>query len=181
MTWHKEAGSCPGPPLVLWMTESYAWRVWQYQTMNFLMLSLAFHPCIAVSCILSVLVPRRHLEQPPVQFSCSVMSNSLRPPGLQHTRPPCPSPTPRAYPNSCPSSRWCHPSISSSVIPLLLPPSVFPSIRVFSNESALRIKWPKDWSVSFSISPSNEYSGPISFRMDWLDLLAVQGTLRMHS
>ena len=62
--------------------------------------------------------------------------------------------------------------------PLLLLPSVFPSIRVFSNESALRIRWPKDWSFSFSISPSNEYSGLISFRMDWLDLLAVQGTLK---
>ena len=62
--------------------------------------------------------------------------------------------------------------------PLLLPPSVFPSIRVFSSESVLRIRWPKDWSFSFSISPSNEHSGLISFRMDWLDLLAVQGTLK---
>ena len=62
--------------------------------------------------------------------------------------------------------------------PLLLLPSVFPSIRVFSNESVLCIRWPKYWSFSFSISPSNEYSGPISFRMDWLDLLAVQGTLK---
>ena len=64
--------------------------------------------------------------------------------------------------------------------PLLLPPSIFPSIRVFSNESALRIRWPKYWSFSVSISPSNEYSGLISFRMDWLDLLAVQGTLKSH-
>ena len=62
--------------------------------------------------------------------------------------------------------------------PLLLPPSIFPSIRVFSNESVLRIRWPKYWSFSFSISPSNEYSGLISFRMDWLDLLAVQETLK---
>ena len=62
--------------------------------------------------------------------------------------------------------------------PLLLPPSIFPNIRVFSNESALCIRWPKDWSFSFSISPSNEYSGLISFRMDWLDLLADQGTLK---
>ena len=62
--------------------------------------------------------------------------------------------------------------------PLLLPPSIFPSIRVFSNESVLRIRWPKYWSFSFSISRSNEYSGLISFRMDWLDLLAVQGTLK---
>ena len=62
--------------------------------------------------------------------------------------------------------------------PLLLQPSVFPSIRVFSNESALHIRWPKYWNFSFSISPSNEYPGPISLRMDWLDLLAVQGTLK---
>ena len=62
--------------------------------------------------------------------------------------------------------------------PLLLPPSIFPSIRVFSNESVFHIRWPKDWSFSFNISPSNEYSGLISFRMAWLDLLAVQGTLK---
>ena len=62
--------------------------------------------------------------------------------------------------------------------PLLLPPSIFPSIRVFSNESVLRIRWPKYWSFYFSISPSNEYSGLISFKMDWLDLIAVQGTLK---
>ena len=62
--------------------------------------------------------------------------------------------------------------------PLLLLPSIFPNIRVFSNESALRIRWPKDWSFSFNISPSNEHPGLISFRIDWLDLLAVQGTLK---
>ena len=62
--------------------------------------------------------------------------------------------------------------------PLILPPSIFPSIRVFSNESVLRIRWPKYWSFSFSISPSNEYSGLISFRIDWFDLLTVQGTLK---
>ena len=112
------------------------------------------------------------------QFSCSVMSNSLRPHELQHSRPPCPSPAPGLHPNPCPLSWWCHPTISSSVVPFLLPPSIFPSIRVFSNESALRITWPNYWSFSFSISPSNEHSGLISFRMDWLDLLAVQGTLK---
>ena len=103
---------------------------------------------------------------------------TLRPHGLQHTWPPCPSPTPGVYSNSCPLSQWCHPTISSSVVcPLLLMPSIFPSIRVFSNESALHIRWPKYWSFSFSISPANEYLGLISFRMDWLDLLAIQGTL----
>ena len=84
--------------------------------------------------------------------------------------------TPRAYSNSCPSSRRFHPTISSCHPRLL--PSVFPSIKVFSNESALPIMWPKYWSFSFSISPSNKYSELISFRIDWLDLLAVQGTLK---
>ena len=99
------------------------------------------------------------------------MSNSLQPHGLQHARPPCPSPTPGVYSNSCSLSWWCHPTISSSV----LPPSVFSSIRVFSNESALRIRWPKYWSFSYKISPSNEHPRLMSFRMD---LLAVQGTLK---
>ena len=74
--------------------------------------------------------------------------------------------------------RWCHPTISSSVVPFSSLPSIFPSIRVFSNESALRIRWPKDWSFSFNNSPSNEHPGLMSFRMDWLDLIAVQGTLK---
>ena len=176
-----------------------------------------------------------------VQFSRSVVSDSLQPHGLQHTRPPCPSPTPRVYSNSCTLGWWCLVSyfdlffdifrnfgrihISSvqllsrvwlfatpwtaarqaslsitnsqsllklmyieSVMPynhlilchpLLLSPSIFPSIRVFSNESVLHIRWQKYWSFSFSISPSNEYSGLISFRMEWLDLLAVQGLSRV--
>ena len=120
-------------------------------------------------------------EMSSVQFSHSVMSDSLRPHGLQHFRLPCPLPTPRAYSDSCPSCWWCHPTISSSVIPLLLLPSIFLRIRVCYSESVLRIRWPKYWNFSFSISPSNEYSGLISFRMDWLDLLAVQGTLRVFS
>jgi len=86
-----------------------------------------------------------------------------------HAKPPCPSPSPGVCSNSCPLSQWCHPTISSSVFPLLFLPSVFPSIRVFSNESALRIRWPKYWSFSFSIRSSNEYSGLISFRIDWFD------------
>ena len=115
-----------------------------------------------------------------VQFSHSVVSNSFWPHGLKLTSPPCPSPTPGAYSNysnSCPSSQWCHPTISSSVISFS---SAFglSSIRVFSNESVLPIRRPKCWSFSFSISPSNEHSGLIFFRMNWLDLLAVQGTLK---
>ena len=118
----------------------------------------------------------------PVQFSSVqslIMYDFLWLHGLQYSRLPCPSPTPGAYSNSCPLSRWCHPTILSILCrPLLLLPSIFPSIRVFSNESVLRTRWPKYWSFSFNISPSNEYSGLSSFRMDWLDLLAVQGTLK---
>ena len=109
-------------------------------------------------------------------FSCSVVSDSLPPDGLQHARPPCPSPTPGVYSNSCPLNQWC----LILCRPLLLP-SVFPSIRVFSNESILLIWWAKYWSFCFSISPSNEYSELISFRMDWLDLLAAQGTHNISS
>ena len=111
-----------------------------------------------------------------VQFICSVVSDCLRPHGLQHTRLPCPPPAPRACSNSCPSVM-----LSNHLIlcrPLLLLPSIFPRIRVFFNKSVLHIRWPKYQSFSFSISPSNEYSGLISFRMDWLDLLAIQGTLK---
>ena len=105
------------------------------------------------------------------------MSDSLWRHGLQHTRLPCPSPAPGACSNSCPLSQWCHPTISSSVTlfsSCLL--QSFPASRVFPNESVLHMRWPKYWSFSFSISPTSEYSGLISFRMDWLDLLAVQGT-----
>ena len=106
------------------------------------------------------------------------MSDSLRPHGLQHARPPCPSPTPRIYQNPCPLSWWCHPTISSCVIPFNSCLQSFPASGVFSNESALHIRWSKIWSFSFNISPSNEHLGLISFRMDWLDLLAVQRTLK---
>ena len=112
------------------------------------------------------------------QFGHSVGSDSLRPHELQHARPPYPSPTPRVHSDSCPLSRWCHPAISSSVGPLFLLPPIPPSIRVFSNESTLRMRWPKYWSFSFSIISSKEIPGLSSFRMDWLDLLAVQGTLK---
>ena len=105
------------------------------------------------------------------------MSKSLRPHELQHARPPCPSPTaslskPMSIVLVMPSNHLipCH--------PLFLPPSIFPSIRVFSNESVLHSRYPKYWSFSFNISPSNEHPGLISFKMDWLDLLAVQRTLK---
>ena len=109
-------------------------------------------------------------------LSRSVVSDSLRPHGLQHARPPCPSLTPGAYSNLCPSSRWCHSTISSSVLPFSsclqsLPASgSFPVSQFFTPGG-------QSWSFSFRISPSNEYSALISFRIDWLDLLAVQGTL----
>ena len=106
------------------------------------------------------------------------MSNSLWNHESHNTRPPCPSPTPGVYPNSC-ASRSVMPSSHLILChPLLLLPPIPPSIRVYSNESTLRIRWPKYWSFSFSISPSNEHPGLISFRMDWLDLLVVQGTLK---
>ena len=106
-----------------------------------------------------------------VQFSCSIMSNSLWPHELQHARPPCPSATPRVYPNSCPLSQYCHSAISSSVVPFSSCPCSLPA-------STLCMRWPKYWSFSFSISPSKKHLGLISFSLDWLDLLAVQGTLK---
>ena len=113
------------------------------------------------------------------QFSHSAVSDSLGHHGLQHARLPCPSSTPRAYSDSFPLSRWYHPTIYLILYrPFLLPPSIFPSIRVFSNESVLLIGWPKYCSFSFNISPSNEYSGFISFRIDWFDPVAVRGTLK---
>ena len=111
-----------------------------------------------------------------VQFNHSVVSGPLRPHGLQHSRLPCPSPTPGACSNSMsiksvvPSNHLC--------CPLLLLPSIFPSIRLFSNESVLCIRWPKYWSFQLSTSPSNGYSGLISFRIDWFDFLTVQGTFK---
>ena len=107
------------------------------------------------------------------QFS-SVASYSLWPYALQHA---CPSPTPGACSNSCPLSRWCHPTISSSVIPFSSCPQSFLASASFQM-SQFFSRWPKYWAFSFKISPSNEHSGLISFRMDWLDLLAVQGTLK---
>ena len=101
------------------------------------------------------------------------MSDSLPTPWTAACQPPCPSPTPGVYSNSCPLTWWCHPTISSSVVP-------FSRLQSFPapGSSQMSIRWPKYWSFSCITSPSNEYSELISFRMDWLDLPAVQGTLK---
>ena len=120
--------------------------------------------------------PRQEFQFSSVQFSRSVVFDALRPHEPQHARPLCPSPAPGVHSNSRPLVMP-----SSHLIlcrPLLLLPPIPPSIRVFSNKSTLRMRWPKYWSFSFKISPTNEHPGLLSFRMDWLDLLAVQGTLK---
>ena len=107
-------------------------------------------------------------------FSCSVLSKSLRSHGLQHTRLPCPSLSLGVCLNSCPSAMLSN----HHILCCLLLPSIFLHIRVFSTELPLHIRWPRYWSFSFSISHSSEYSGLISFRIDWFYLLAIQGTLK---
>ena len=105
------------------------------------------------------------------------MSDSATP-WLQHARPPCPSPTPRVYSNSCPSSRWCHPAISSSVVPFFSWPQSLPALGSFPVSQLVTWGGQSIGVSAFSISPSSEHPGLISFRMDWLDVLAVQGTLK---
>ena len=129
-----------------------------------------------------LLFPSPEAHGPPccpcsVQFTPSVVSNSLWPHVLSHARPPCPSPTPRVYSDSCPLSWWCHQIVSYSVISFSSCPQSFPDQGLFICVS-LSHQVAKGLEFSFSISPSNEYSGLISLRMDWLDLLAVQGTLK---
>ena len=118
-------------------------------------------------------------------LSWPVTSDSLQPDGWQHTRPPCPSSSPEVCPSSCPLHLWCHPAISSSDTlfssPQSLPASgTFPETQLFTSDDQINvhIRWPKYWSFRFSISPSNEYSGLISLKIDCFDLLAVQETLR---
>ena len=111
-----------------------------------------------------------------VQFSRSVMSNSFWPHVLQHTRPPCPTPTSRACSNSCPLSQWCQPTISSSVVPFSSRLSSFPASGSFPMSQLFASGGQSIGVSGFSISPSSEYSELISFRIDWLDLLAVLGT-----
>ena len=129
------------------------WSIWKTNIQNYLVLS-------SMKYWLSSLA-REALSS--VQFSHSTMCDSLQPHESQHARPPCPSPTSGVQSNSCPLSQWCHPAISSSVVPFSSCP------------------WPKYWRLSFSVTPSNEHPGLISFRMDWLDLLAVQGISRVFS
>ena len=112
------------------------------------------------------------------QFRHSVMSDSLQSHGLQHTRLPCPSPTPWVYSNSCPLSRRFHPTISSLVVPFSSCPQSFPASGSFPMSQFFASGGQSIGVSASAISPSNEYSGLISFRMDWLDLHAVQGTLK---
>ena len=115
---------------------------------------------------------------PSVQFSRSVVSDPLRPHELQHARPPLSITNSRSSPRLMSIQSVMASSHLIVCRPLLLLPPIPPSIRVFSNESTLRMRWPKYWSFRFRISLSNEHPGLISFRMDWLDFLAVQGTLK---
>ena len=118
-------------------------------------------------------------NMPSVQFSRLVVSNSLRHHESQHARPPCPSPIPGVYPNSSPLGQWCHPTISASVIPFSSCLQSFPISGSFQMSQLFASGGQNQyWSFSFNISPSNEHPGLISFKMDWLDLLAVQGTLK---
>ena len=110
-------------------------------------------------------------------FSCQVLSNSLWPHRLQDARPLCPSPSPRVCPNSGPLNRWCHPTISSSVAAFFSCLQSFPASGSFPMKSTLRIRWLKYRRFSFSINPSNEYSGLIYFSIERFDLLAFQKTL----
>jgi len=118
-----------------------------------------------------------YLSMKSESVSCSVVSHTLQSHELQQARLPCPSLFSGVCSNSCPLSQWCYPTISSSVIPFSSCPQSFPE-WVFPCEFVLCIRWPEYWSFSFSISTSNEYSGLISFGIDWFDLFAVQGTLK---
>ena len=113
-----------------------------------------------------------------VQFSHLVVTDSLWPHGVQHTRLPCPLPTPGIYPKWCPLSHWCHPTISPSAITFSSRLQSFPASGSLPINQFFASGLPKYWSFSFSISPSNEYSRLISFRIDWFDVLEVQGTLK---
>ena len=133
-------------------------------------------------CVLSISSTASiELQSSEYSHPCCSVANlclTLQTHGLQHARLPCPSPIPGVYSNSCPSSRGCHPTISSSAIPFSSHLQSFPASGSFLMSRALRFRWPKYWSFSFNISPSNDFSGLISFRIDWFDLIAIQGTLK---
>ena len=146
--------------------------------------NLRCHPWILLWGISSLYLYSATALQAPVYLMtvyyscCSVMSNSLQPQGLQHTRPFCPPLSLRVCSNSCPLTQWCYLTFSSPAIPLLLLPSVFPNIRIFYSESAVCIKWQKYWRFRFNHNPSNKYSGLISFRIVGFTSLQIQGTLK---
>ena len=123
-----------------------------------------------------MVIGRWLMEEHSVQFSCSVMYDSLQSHRLQYIRHPCPSPIPSLL--KLMSIELAMPSSHIILYHSLLLSSIFPSVRLFSNESVLLIRWPKYWSFSSSNSLSSEYSGLISFKMDWLDILVVPGTLK---
>ena len=156
---------------ILWIFKIVYFQLWYFHLILFYtFLILHELPHFFINYFL---LPYRNLSFSSVTQSCL----TLRPQGLQHARLPCPSSTPRACSNSCPSTWWCHPTISSSVIPFTSWLQSFPVSGLFQGVST-HITWPKYWNFIFNISPSNEYSGLISCTMNWLDLLAVQGTLK---
>ena len=136
---------------------------------------------ITVNIILKIWIRLYFSWVSSVQFSCSVMSDSLWPHEPQHARPPCPSPTPGVHPNPYPLTWWCHPTTSSSIVPFSSCPQSFPASGSFQMSQLFASGGQCIGSFSFNISPSNEHPGLISFRMDWLDLLAVQGTLQISN
>ena len=148
-------------------------KLWKVEKMIKRLKKIIYWECFEMFSFSSFFLPQFFLY---IVLCCSDAkshSDSLWPHGLQDARLPCPSPFSGVYSNSCPLNRWCHPIISSFVAPFFSCPQSFPA-----SESVLHIRWPKYWRFSFSISPSHEYSGLISCRIDWFDLLAVQGTLK---
>ena len=134
------------------------------------------HVCVFCIIVIFRITPPFNNYFSSVQFICSAVSDSLQPHGLQHTRLPCPSPTHGAYSNSCPSRQWCHSTISSSIVPFSSHLQSFPALGSFPRRQFFA-SGGQSIGASASVSPSNAYSGLISFRTDWSDLLAVQGTL----
>ena len=170
--------------LYMWAFKKWSSEVVWIGDFKFLLSSEISSNCIVrKSCILPSIIT--HLKQSEiiicsldsVQFSHSVVSDSLRPHELQQARAPCPSPTPGVNPNSCPLRRWCHPAISSSVIPFSSCPYSLPASESFPMSQLFAWGGQSIGVSGFSIIPSKEHPGLMSFRMDWLDLLAVQGTV----